>query len=184
MDWSSPVSTVLGAVVGVSSALVVDWARSRRDRAQQWDQQRRQMYTDFMAALNVGVGELEDIARRGGLAPPERDQALWQALRAAGVWRIHQQLLISAPPPVISGGWEALMGLTEIRAVLAGGAAFSSREYLAARTRYSELMTSLRDAMRGDLGVPPLPRSFRLRRPDIEPGPQQPAGSQNQTGSS
>jgi hypothetical protein len=178
MDWSSPLSTVLGAVVGVGSALVVDRARSRRDRQQQWDQQRRQMYTDFMATLNVGVGELEDIARRGGLTQPERDQALWQALRAAGVWRIHQQLLISAPPSVISGGWDALMGLTEIRGVLAGGATFASQEYLAARKRYSELMASLRDAMRRDLNVPALPRSFSLRRPDIEPGPQQPAGSQ------
>jgi hypothetical protein len=178
MDWSSPVSTVLGAAVGISSALVVDWARSRRDRHQQWDQLRRQMYTDFMAALNVGVGDLEDIARRGGLIAPERDKALWQALQAAGVWRIHQQLLISAPPPVISSGWSALMGLTEIRNALAGGATFDSQEYLATRQRYSELMSSLRDAMRVDLNVPPLPGSFTLRRPDIEPGPQPPAGSQ------
>jgi hypothetical protein len=168
MDWSSPLSTVIGAVVGVGTALVVDWTRSRRDREQQWDQLRRQMYTDFMAALNIGVGQLEDIARRG-LAPPERDQALRQALQAAGVWRIHQQLLITASPPVISDGWNALLGLTQIRDELARDATFDSQEYLAARQRYSKLMSTLRDAMRADLNVPPLPRSFTLPRPDIEP---------------
>ncbi|HEV2374418.1 MAG TPA: hypothetical protein VGS19_19940 [Streptosporangiaceae bacterium] len=73
--------------------------------------------------------------------------------------------------------WDALMGLTEIRNVLARGATFGGREYLAARKRYSDLMTSLGDAMRLDLDVPPLPGSFTLKRPGIGPGPQPPAGS-------
>jgi hypothetical protein len=114
MDWSSPLSTVLGAMVGISSTLVVDRARSRREGQRQWDQVRRDMYTDFMAAFNVGVGGLADIVRRGGLAPAERDLALWEALRAAGIWRMHQQLSISATPSVITYGWSAPMGLTRV----------------------------------------------------------------------
>lgn len=68
----------------------------------------------------------------------------------------------------------------EIRDVLPFGATFDSQEYILARKHYSELMSSLHDAMRADLNTPALPGSFALRLPDIERGPQPQAGSQGE----
>lgn len=52
MEWISPVSTALGAVIGVGSTLLTDRFRWRRERAGQNLDVRRQMYADYTAALS------------------------------------------------------------------------------------------------------------------------------------
>ncbi len=62
MDWTVPLSTLVGAFVGVGSTLLVDVVRSRRDRIHQAVTIRRQVYAQYLEALTKTDGELQMLA--------------------------------------------------------------------------------------------------------------------------
>jgi hypothetical protein len=62
MDWTVPLSTLVGAFVGVGSTLLVDLVRSRRDRIHQLVTVRRQVYAQYLDALTKTDGELQMLA--------------------------------------------------------------------------------------------------------------------------
>jgi phage-related protein len=62
MDWTVPLSTLVGAFVGVGSTPLADLVRSRRDRIHQLVTVRRQVYAQYLDALTKTDGELQMLA--------------------------------------------------------------------------------------------------------------------------
>ena len=68
MDWTTPVSTPIGALVGVGSTLLSEGVRARRDRGNQSHRLRRQLYARM---TRTGRGTPPPWGR-GVEGPPEK----------------------------------------------------------------------------------------------------------------
>ncbi|MFD8385172.1 hypothetical protein ACFV2X_42765 [Streptomyces sp. NPDC059679] len=163
MDWTTPISTLLGAVVGVGSTLLGETVRSKRDRGHQQYELRRQLYARYLEALTNTDSELQLLAIREQTPLDEAD------LRAA--WRNHSLLSLNyeialvGPPPVADAADTAYRSLRSMRNVLgraevtlgnpgtSGDQDPGSAEWRDAHRAYIDAMAALRSAMRADIGT-------------------------------
>ncbi|MGP3969283.1 hypothetical protein [Streptomyces sp. 6N223] len=156
MDWTTPVSTLIGALVGVGSTLLGETVRSRRDRGHQLYQLRRELYARYLEALTSTDSELQLLAVRQRTPVDEAD------LRAA--WRSHSLLALKyeielvAPPPVAAASDTAYRALRAMRNVMGttevtvAASHRGSAEWEEVHRPYSDAMAALRSAMRADVG--------------------------------
>ncbi|WP_086860405.1 MULTISPECIES: hypothetical protein [Streptomyces] len=162
MDWTTPISTLLGAVVGVGSTLLGETVRSKRDRGHQQYELRRQLYARYLEALTNTDSELQLLAIREQTPLDEAD------LRAA--WRNHSLLSLNyeialvGPPPVADAADTAYRSLRSMRNVLGRAEVTLGRpgapedntpgtaEWHGAHRAYIDAMATLRSAMRADIG--------------------------------
>ncbi|MFF2007582.1 hypothetical protein ACFVWY_00715 [Streptomyces sp. NPDC058195] len=158
MEWVSPVSTALGAVIGVGSTLVTDRLRWRRDRAGQSLDVRRQMYGDYTAALSRIRTALNECAQTG-VPARERPQRVRELFLAPGAYEIRHQMAIVAPREVVDAARSAFLVLRDTRDLLAEGVdgaegpVAGSPAYRELEGRFDVALAELRAVMRQDLGA-------------------------------
>ncbi|MEV8451308.1 hypothetical protein AB0467_01575 [Streptomyces sp. NPDC052095] len=158
MEWISPVSTALGAVIGVGSTLVTDRLRWRRERAGQSLDVRRQLYAEYTAALSRTRTALDECAREEGHGE-ERRQRVREVFLAPGAYEIRHQLAIVAPREVVDTARSAFLVLRDTRDLLVAGAADAdgpvadSPAYRELEERLDRALAELRAVMRQDLGA-------------------------------
>jgi hypothetical protein len=156
VDWSAPVSTLVGAVVGVGATMLADRSRWKRVQSREQDQLRRESYGSYLAAV-VQAHEAMRAAAIGADGSPEGKQtAITEAFRSADPYVRRFELSLVAPAEVVTLAVVAFRRVREIRDLLISGAAAESAEYRAAQRTYYDAIKAMSDAMRKDLGNSPL----------------------------
>lgn len=97
MDWGTLVGTVLGALLGIGSTVLVEHFRWKRDQYAQEHTGRREVYSQYLSALSLATHQLNDLRRHGSLTPDERKQKAGEILTASGAYQLRYKMLITAP---------------------------------------------------------------------------------------
>lgn len=157
VDWTTPVSTLIGALVGVGSTLLSETVRSKRDRGQQLHQLRRQLYARYLEALTSTDSELQLLAVRQQTPVDEAD--LRTAWRSYSLLTLNYEIALVAPTPVAATADTAyralramrnVIGTTEVTVSTPGNS--GSAEWRDVHRAYKDALAALRSAMRADVG--------------------------------
>ena len=168
-------AALAGGALGLSSTLLIDRTRSRRDRREQWLSRRLEVYVDYLAELSRAYETLWALARREHDAVgQDLDAAARLVLRSGAVFQIRQRLKILASRPVITSGDVVFGNLMEMRAVVGAGHRAESPEFRYANQTYRSSMDDLREDIRSELDLPPDPSGWRARM-SRQTQPQNPA---------
>ncbi|MFG3252460.1 hypothetical protein [Streptomyces sp. NPDC048172] len=153
MEWISPVSTALGAGIGVGATLLADRLRWRREREDRALETRQQLYAEYSAALSRIRTALNEAANDPGLSGEERGARVRELFLAPGAYELRHQLAILAPQEVIAASSTAFKLLRDTRDRLVEGADAESAAYVGLEDAYDAAIAELRRVMRKDLGV-------------------------------
>ncbi|MGY1436278.1 hypothetical protein [Streptomyces reniochalinae] len=153
MEWISPVSTAIGALIGVGSTLVVDRARWRRERTDRAQEQRLHLYADYSASLSRMRTALNECAQEEAQGE-DRAQRVRALFLSPGGYELRHQLAILAPQAVIEASRTAFIILRETRDCLLAGADAHSTDYRELEDSFDNAIAELRALMRRDLGAP------------------------------
>ncbi|MFC9324106.1 hypothetical protein [Kitasatospora sp. NPDC057015] len=156
MDWMPLLSTLAGAVIGISATLVADRNRWRREEARHALEVRREAYTEFVSALKAAGEEMRAVALGDHMSGSARDTAVREAFRGTGLYTASERLWLVGPPQVVTAGNEAFGCLRRIRDAYARGVAVDSEEAALLIAQRRAAMGRLRARMRVDLGIGPL----------------------------
>ncbi|MEZ0064289.1 hypothetical protein ABIA32_000267 [Streptacidiphilus sp. MAP12-20] len=155
MEWSSFASTALGAVIGVTSTLVADRVRWRRDHLDKRQDRQRQLYADYLTALSRTGNEIREAARSSSLSAPERGRMAVEAFKSGGAYELRYQVSISAPDEVEQSSVAAFRALRNLRDLVESGTAHDEASYREARQHWDDTFSELRSHIRADLGGHP-----------------------------
>ncbi|MFH8607898.1 hypothetical protein ACH4D5_10465 [Streptomyces sp. NPDC018029] len=156
MEWISPVSTLLGAVIGVGATLLADRARWRRESADRETATRRQLYAEYTAALSRVRTALHECAQGAvGATPGSEEYAreVRERFLAPGAYEIRHQLAIIAPRDVVAAARSAFVALRTTRDRVLDGVTADSESYAELEAGNDAAIAELRRVMRRDLGV-------------------------------
>ncbi|MGW8985158.1 hypothetical protein ACWGQ9_21135 [Streptomyces parvus] len=152
MQWTTVVSTLIGAAIGIASTLLVDASRARRDEERHWKDYRRQVYSDFLAVLSTTAQALRTAAL-STVDGSERESAIREAYQASEVESARERVRLSAPPSVVDASTEVIRSLEVLRDHLADGLALDSPEHGTLHWAYWATLHELRQSTRKDLGL-------------------------------
>ncbi len=110
-------SALVGGVIGVSSAVLLDRMRWTRDDRLKWAEIRRNTYIEFLAALHDGHIELRAVARRTSSTSPELRASLHEAVNGPRPWKLWHRVALVAPSEVVQRGKVTLELLEHLRDV-------------------------------------------------------------------
>lgn len=155
MGWLTLTSTLLGALIGVGSTLVVDRVKWRRDQDRQARETRREVYVEFLGALHTARESFWSLSR--GIIPSGKglEDAAREVLPESGLWMTGERLLITAPQNVIDVVDLVIKELRHLRDVVRTGYTEESPEYRQAESTYTDALVNLRTAIRNDMDVRP-----------------------------
>jgi hypothetical protein len=156
MDWSTALSTLLGAVVGVGSALLVDRVKWGREQAQRWQQTRREAFVAYLTALHRANEAMRAVSLGERPDGTTMELAARAAFRAGGVYETREQVILVASEPVVRTAEVVFRRLRELRDLIGQGGRLGSEGYEPALVAYGDALQALRDAIRKDLGIEPL----------------------------
>jgi len=155
VEWSTLLATLVGGAVGVSSSFLLDRARSSRDRREQWQQSRLEVYVDYLTELSRAYESLWALARREyETAVDNPDATARLILRASSMFQTRQRLLILASQSVRAAGQNAFDDIMRLRSVVGSGVLAQSEDFKAANGSYRASVEGLRDAIRHELDLP------------------------------
>lgn len=156
MDWSTALSTLLGAVVGVGSALLVDRMRWGREQTQRWQRTHREAYVAYLTALHRANEAMRAVSLGEHATGTTLELAARAAFRSGGVYETREQVILVASEPVVRAADAVFQRLRELRDLIGQGGTLGSAGYEPALMAYGDGLQALRDAIRKDLGVEPL----------------------------
>lgn len=153
MAWIPLFATVLGAAVGLGSALITDRVKSGRERRDHWMSLRREVYVAYLTALHQANEGMRAVSLGEHPAELSRESAARAAFRAAGVTPAREHVVLIAPQRVVVAADAAYLALRALRARIAQGENVKSPGYEPVLLSYGEKLQALRNAVREDLGV-------------------------------
>ncbi|WP_206305279.1 hypothetical protein [Actinacidiphila soli] len=156
MDWMPLLSTLTGAVIGITATLIADHNRWRREESRHALELRREVYTEFVSALKAAGEEIRAVALGDHMSESARDAAVREAFRGTGMYTASERLWLVGPPQVVAAGNEAFHSLRRIRDAYARGVAVGSAEDAPLIAERRTAMSRMRGLMREDLGIGPL----------------------------
>ncbi len=156
MDWMPLLSTLAGAVIGITATLIADRSRWQREEARHALEVRREVYTEFVSALKAAGEEMRAVALGDHMSESVRDAAVREAVRGAGMYTASERLWLVGPPQVVAAGNEAFHSLRKIRDAYARGMTVGCAEERPLIAQRRAAMAQMRHLMREDLGVGPL----------------------------
>ena len=151
MSWIPVLATVVGAVVGLGSGLVVDQVRSGRDASAKALAVRRDAYVGYLSALHEANEAMRAVSLGEHAQELPRLAAARAACRTASVTMTREQLILLAPEPVILAADDAFRSLRALRDRIGQGESLT--DYEPVLEDYASHLHALRDATRRDLGV-------------------------------
>ncbi|WP_254068548.1 hypothetical protein [Streptomyces sp. TM32] len=156
MDWMPLLSTLTGAVIGITATLLADRRRWQREEARHALEVRREVYTEFVSALKAAGEEIRAVALGDHMSESARDAAVREAVRGTGIYTASERLWLVGPPQVVAAGNEAFHRLRALRDAYARGVAVGSAEDAPLIAQRRAAMARMRHLMRADLGFGPL----------------------------
>jgi hypothetical protein len=147
-------STVLGAVIGLGSALIGDRIRWRREQSDRWLSARREVYVGYLNALHEANQGMRAVSLGDFSTETTRDHAARAAFRSAGVNQAQEHLVLIASEPVIQAAVETSTALRRLRdRIRTTQDHHAPADYGAEFEVFSDRLHNLRNAIRHDLGV-------------------------------
>ncbi|MFE2425368.1 hypothetical protein ACFXJ5_01210 [Streptomyces sp. NPDC059373] len=156
MDWMPLLSTLTGAVIGITATLIADRSRWRREESRHAKELRREVYTEYVSALKAAGEEIRAVALGDHMSESARDAAVREAFRGSGMYTASERLWLVGPPQVVAAGNEAFRSLRRLRDAYAQGVAVGSAEDGPLVAQRRAAMAEMRGLMREDLGIGPL----------------------------
>ncbi|MFJ8039073.1 hypothetical protein ACIRBX_01000 [Kitasatospora sp. NPDC096147] len=150
MTWLPLFGTLLGAVIALGSALLVEGRRSRREEGRERLRTKREVYARYLAAHAEARTELRVLSLARDLGAEERGHRAFVAY--ASCYAARYELAVLAPDAVLACAQEFDREARELRELAVAAPDLPQRaepwmrEYLAALAR-------LQVAMRADLGA-------------------------------
>ncbi|MEU6993138.1 hypothetical protein ABZ953_21075 [Streptomyces sp. NPDC046465] len=117
---------------------------------------RREIYTQYLAALSKVRNGLREVAHAPTLFPDERVDRAREIFLSSGAYELRFQIQLSASAALVDLAEDAYKSLRTLRTRIESGALFNSEPYLEARDAYHEALRNLRTGMRVDLGAEPI----------------------------
>ncbi|MFF9510129.1 hypothetical protein ACF1BU_23555 [Streptomyces sp. NPDC014724] len=145
MEWTTLVSTMSGAVIGVGSTLLADRLRWRRDAGERDREMLRSSYVQFLEALTQARDVISHASRASNAAQLEQVQS---ALLEHGVHVKQYQLELLAPSHVVSKARDAGYKLALYQDAVVAGARRADPECADARRAFRAAREELMEAMR------------------------------------
>ncbi|MFG3112812.1 hypothetical protein ACGF4C_00270 [Streptomyces sp. NPDC048197] len=162
MSWIALVSTVVGAVVGLGSALLSDGVRWKRERNDRRLSVQREIYVAYLSSLHRASQSLRAVSLGDHPEDVPRNLAARAAMRDAGLVETREHLVLTAPERVVQAADSAFQSLRVLRDRIARGQGMGSPEYEADLSSYNLHLHTLRNAVRDDLQVDSLRSDIAL----------------------
>lgn len=115
MDLSTLVGTALGAILGVGSTLTADRSRWKREHTSRERVMKRELYSEYLAALALATHKLRDLRRPGTPTPSERMSRAGEVLSDSGAYQLRYQIQIGAPETLEEASEQAFDSLRKLR---------------------------------------------------------------------
>ncbi|MFJ4831451.1 hypothetical protein ACIP79_16225 [Streptomyces sp. NPDC088747] len=151
MDWGTLAGTALGALLGVSTTLLGERSRWRRENTSRERAAKQQLYSEYLGALWLTRHRLRDLQRSAALTREERVKQSGEILGAGNAFQLLYQMRIVAPVPLDDVAAQAFRGLLRLRDRFDQPDVSTDPEWSATQTALSEALEALRQAMRSDL---------------------------------
>lgn len=151
MPWFALLSTAIGAVVGLGSALLSDRVRWTRERGDARLAAQRDIYVTFLTALHQANQNLRSVSLGDHPAEVGRDLAARAAFRDAQLVQTREHIVLTAPEPVVRAADATFQALRTLRDRIALGEDVHSPGYEEDLARYDTRLHALRNAIRKDL---------------------------------
>jgi hypothetical protein len=150
----------MGGAIGVSSTILADMVRSRRERDRQLDNTRRELYSRYLQALTLTDAELQALAVSE--ETPVDEVKIREAWRGHSLLPLRYEVELVAPEAVsevAADTYRCLRAMrnairtTELTVSNAGraGGVEGSAEWEAVHRPYIEAIADLRTVMRSDI---------------------------------
>jgi hypothetical protein len=156
MDWMPLLSTLTGALIGITATLIADRNRWRREEGRHTLELRREVYTEYVSALKTAGEEIRAVALGDHMSESARDAAVREAFRSTGLYPASERLWLIGPPQVVEACNDAFHSLGRIRDAYARGVEVDSADVKPLIAQRRTAMAQMRDLMREDLGIGPL----------------------------
>lgn len=155
VDWTTLVSTAVGAAIAFSGTVVADHLRRRDSRHRYSYGERQRAYSEMVLALGAGLDRLRDVAQ-SERRHDKLTTATGKAVSEAGVYVAREKILMTAEPAVAQAAEDAFDGLIGVRDAVRSGAQLRTPAFHDAYHPYADKMWLLRKAIRADLKAPVL----------------------------
>lgn len=152
MDFVPLVSTIVGAMIGVGSTLLVDRGRWTRDQRVQEEHAQQQLHADFIAAVARSADIVWIVAMED--QPPSQDgnHRARSAFREADLYTWRYRLALVSPARAVEASEHLLDALRRYRDAVAGGHRPGSPPYDEARNDYFTAVGATINDLRGHHG--------------------------------
>ncbi|GGX11367.1 hypothetical protein [Streptomyces chartreusis] len=151
MDWGTLAGTALGAILGVSTTLLAERSRWRRENSARERAVKQQLYAEYLGALSLTTHRLRDLKRDAGLTREDRMKQAGEILGSTNAYHLRYQMLIIAPQGLGDDADQAFMRIRDLRDRFDGADMANDPEWPSAMSAVREALDSLRRTMRSDL---------------------------------
>ncbi|MFI5808837.1 hypothetical protein [Streptomyces sp. NPDC051561] len=149
VTWISLLAALVGAVIAMGSALLVERRRTQRETIADWHRTRRELYARFLASHAQAGSDLRNIAATGGLEESERYRQARTAYTHCYASRHEVELL--APRTVVDPAGKCSSAVREMRDAVSAGSLVDGEPFLELTRRYLDLRLETLLAMRADI---------------------------------
>lgn len=153
MEWTTLISTLAGAVIGISATVVTERSRSRRERQADELSVRRGAYADYLAALSQTRVEIRVAARDASVPPNLRAEKAVAAFHDTGVYDRRYQVAVVAPAEVVEASDRMFRTLRDLRDRVVDGALRVDTAYRDQANVSADAFAELLRRIRLDLGT-------------------------------
>jgi hypothetical protein len=159
MQWTTLMAALVGAVIAMTSTVLVEARKDRREAQGEWRRSKRELYGAYLASLAQVRSELKLIVLDRDMPDAERPAAARRAF--ARCYELRYQLEVLAPRAVVEPALTYFRAVRSLRDATAAGA---DRHAAGLDNLFDEVFSTLaevRNAMRKDMGTDALAASTR-----------------------
>jgi hypothetical protein len=153
MYWSSLLSTLMGAIIGLAATFTADRMRWTRDKTDREVRDRRELYAEYLTAMANTRNRLRMAARTADEPLVERAQQARVAFAEGRAYELRYQVALIAPDTVVDASTAVVRALRELRDAIEAGDLRGEPKYVVLRKSFDELYASLIRSMRDDVGL-------------------------------
>ncbi|MFI7276759.1 hypothetical protein [Streptomyces sp. NPDC049879] len=151
MAWFTLLSAVVGALIATGSTAFLEQRRWRRDRHDQGQTLRRELYGAYLAQLSATRNDFRSLARDEAATVPERAATARDSF--APCYGLRYQVAVTAPAAVVTASEATFRRLRDMRETVSDGTLAGETPYDRAGGHYEDALALLRTTMRTDLGA-------------------------------
>ncbi|MCL6737440.1 hypothetical protein [Streptomyces neyagawaensis] len=151
MDWTVVVTTAVGAVIGIASALVLEHARWRNQAKDRRSDTLRSVYAAYLVAVSQAAEQIWQASRAGLSTCDDPVQRSHSAFGDHDVFAKRYELVLLAPGGVATLANDVAWKLVKWSDQVIGGATHDLPDCNAARLSFNQARDSLIEKMRQTL---------------------------------